>query len=134
LVLLAARNNIFGLTGGARGYPDVPGASLTLTGPDGASWTLLQADVIQKANDWHFACFWLVLTVFAVRRLSKSRMGRAWRAIQADELAAEACGVNTRWNKTVAFAFAAGLGGLAGAIQATYLRNVAWNNFHFLYS
>jgi branched-chain amino acid transport system permease protein len=132
LVLLAARNNIFGLTGGARGYPDVPGARL-----DFSFWQpgwIIETQVTTKANDWFFACFWLVLSVFFVSRLSRSKLGRAWRAIQADELAAQSCGVNARWFKTLAFAFAAALGGLAGAIQAVHLRNVAWNNFTFLIS
>jgi len=143
LVLLSARNNIFGLTKGTAGYPGVPPATLDLSFLQKlglfASWpaekfVLLKAQVGDKRVDYYIAAAWLILVVLVIKRLATSRLGRAWRAIQADELAAQSVGIDTRWYKTQAFAVAAALGGLAGAIQAAHLQNVAWNNFTFLVS
>jgi len=142
LVMLAAKNNIFGLTNGTRGFPDVPGASLDLGWVQSlgfftdvpAEQLVLRTSVTDKLLDWYVVAFWLVLVVFALNRLSASRVGRAWRAIREDELAAEACGINTRLYKTQAFAISAALGALAGAVQAAALHNVDWANFKFLVS
>jgi branched-chain amino acid transport system permease protein len=48
----------------------------------------------------------------------RSRIGRAFRAIRADEEAAEAVGIETTWYKVLAFAQGAALSGLAGALYA----------------
>ncbi|RLI52896.1 MAG: branched-chain amino acid ABC transporter permease, partial [Candidatus Thorarchaeota archaeon] len=45
-----------------------------------------------------------VLTIIAVNRLDKSRIGRAWVAIREDEVAAELSGVPTTWLKLLAYA------------------------------
>ena len=67
--------------------------------------------------------YWLVLTViilivFGVRNLARSRVGRAWVAIREDEDAAEIMGVPTFLFKLWAFAIGAAVGGLAGAMFA----------------
>ena len=67
-------------------------------------------------------------------RLSRSRLGRAWRALREDEVAAEACGINAQWSKTVAFAISAGFGGLAGAMLASYAAFVDYRQFTFMTS
>jgi branched-chain amino acid transport system permease protein len=142
LVILAARNNIFGLTGGTRGFPDVPGASVNMAWLQYLGFfrdldpalLRLETSVTEKIYDWYVVAFWLVLVVFFFQRLTRSRVGRAWRAIREDELAAQACGINTRWIKTQAFMISAGLGALAGAMQAAALRNVDWANFKFITS
>ena len=67
--------------------------------------------------------YWLVLTViilmvFGVRNLDRSRVGRAWVAIREDEDAAEIMGVPTFKFKLWAFAIGAAIGGLSGALFA----------------
>ncbi len=67
--------------------------------------------------------YWLVLTViivviFLIRNLARSRVGRAWIAIREDEDAAELMGVQTFKFKLWAFAIGAAVGGLSGAIWA----------------
>jgi branched-chain amino acid transport system permease protein len=75
--------------------------------------------------------YWLVLTaiimvIFLVRNLARSRVGRAWIAIREDEDAAELMGVQTFKFKLWAFAIGAAVGGLSGAIwagQATFVNS-----------
>jgi branched-chain amino acid transport system permease protein len=68
--------------------------------------------------------YWLVLTliilvVFGVRNLVRSRVGRAWVAIREDEDAAEIMGVPTFKFKLWAFAIGATIGGLSGGLWAS---------------
>jgi branched-chain amino acid transport system permease protein len=68
--------------------------------------------------------FYLVLVAFAVvlvalYMLNSSRTGRALRALREDPLAAEAMGMPVNRLKLVAFAFGAGVAGLAGAIYGS---------------
>ena len=62
----------------------------------------------------------VVLTVILCGRLQGSRIGRAWRAIRDDEMAAQAMGINTRNLKLLAFGIGASFGGVAGALFAAF--------------
>jgi branched-chain amino acid transport system permease protein len=69
--------------------------------------------------------FWLALTtvilvIFAVRNLDRSRVGRSWLAIREDEEAAEVMGVRTVKFKLWAFAIGACVGGFGGVLFAGY--------------
>ncbi len=61
-----------------------------------------------------------LLVVFVGVRLQDSRIGRAWVAIREDEIAAKACGINTRNVKLLAFAMGATFGGVAGGLFAGF--------------
>ena len=66
--------------------------------------------------------YWLTLSIllvilFLVGNIERSRVGRAWIAIREDEDAAETMGVPTFKYKVWAFALGAGVGGLAGALM-----------------
>jgi len=56
--------------------------------------------------------------VFFCTRLNRSRVGRAFAAIKADEAAAEAMGINTTYYKLLAFALGALIAGIAGGLSA----------------
>lgn len=60
----------------------------------------------------------LAFLVFFCIRLNKSRVGRAFAAIKADEAAAEAMGINTTYYKLLAFALGALIAGIAGGLSA----------------
>jgi branched-chain amino acid transport system permease protein len=67
--------------------------------------------------------FWLglsviIVVIFAVRNLDRSRVGRSWLAIREDEEAAEIMGVRTIKYKLWAFAIGAFIGGLGGVMFA----------------
>lgn len=69
----------------------------------------------------------VILIVFAMARIERSRFGRALLAIREDEIAAETMGINTFRYKIVAFAlgsFCAGLGGSLYAHFITYINPV----------
>ncbi|MCB8945776.1 MAG: branched-chain amino acid ABC transporter permease [Ardenticatenaceae bacterium] len=60
----------------------------------------------------------LVIVYIFVNHVNHSRIGRAWRAMREDELAAEVMGMPTRNLKLLAFAIGAGIAALAGAVDA----------------
>jgi branched-chain amino acid transport system permease protein len=67
--------------------------------------------------------YWLVLSViimlvFLIRNLVRSRVGRAWVAIREDEDAAELMGVPVFRFKLWAFAMGAAIGGMSGGLWA----------------
>jgi branched-chain amino acid transport system permease protein len=71
----------------------------------------------------------LVVIVLIIYHLYQSRIGRAWRAMREDELAAEAMGMPTRRLKLQAFAVGAAIAGLSGALFAAWQGSVFPNNF-----
>jgi branched-chain amino acid transport system permease protein len=60
----------------------------------------------------------LTASVALVVRLQRSHLGRAWRAIREDEVAAQASGVQLAGHKSLAFAIGAFLAGIAGSLLA----------------
>lgn len=69
----------------------------------------------------------LIVVYITVTHLNQSRIGRAWRAIREDELAAEVMGIPTRRLKLLAFAIGAAIAALAGATDAAFQGNVVPN-------
>ena len=75
----------------------------------------------------------LIIIGIAIR-LERSRVGRAWAAIREDEVAAKACGINTRNVKLLAFAMGATFGGVAGGLFAGFQQFVSPESFGLLES
>ncbi len=59
-----------------------------------------------------------LLTIFVVRRLQDSRIGRAWVALREDEIACQAMGIDKTRTKLSAFALGATWAGMAGVVFA----------------
>ncbi|MDX1990957.1 MAG: branched-chain amino acid ABC transporter permease [bacterium] len=97
------------ITGGATGIFGIPQ-------PLGAS---------QKLEYLVFAGPMLLLCIFFMYRLERTRVGRAFSAIREDELAAAAMGINVTFHKVLAFTMGAVLAGLVGAVSAHFLNT--WN-------
>lgn len=74
------------------------------------------------------------ISVFVLKRLDKSRIGRAWVAMREDETAAEAMGVPTLRLKLLAFSLAAFWGGVAGVFFAGKQLFVSPESFNFMES
>jgi len=75
-----------------------------------------------------FTYFLMILltlfTIFVVRRLQDSRIGRAWMALREDEIACQAMGINKTRTKLSAFALGAtwaGMGGVVFAAKTTFI-------------
>lgn len=138
LVIMVAKNWV-NVTRGPAGYPDVPRpvldfswlAPLLGAAPEKLRIVFTGAD---RALYWYVAAALLGLCMLISNRLERSRVGRAWLAIREDEVAAEACGIDARWYKTLAFAVSAAIGALAGAFQGSYLTLVDYRNYEFMTS
>ncbi|MDR2110808.1 MAG: branched-chain amino acid ABC transporter permease [Spirochaetaceae bacterium] len=104
--------NWVSLTGGPMGIPQVP--SIRVFG------------FVFKNNTRYYYLFlgFLILTIIVVRRIVKSRFGRAVIAIRDDEVAARAMGINTVRHKIITFTISTGFAGLAGIFLAHYTRFV----------
>ncbi len=62
----------------------------------------------------------VVATVITSQRLQDSRLGRAWKAMRDDEVAAQAMGIHVRNMKLMAFGVGASFGGMAGVCFAAF--------------
>lgn len=83
---------------------------------------------------YYFFLALALLVMLAGLRLQNSRIGRAWAAIREDEMAAKACGINTRNIKLLAFAMGASFGGLAGGLFASFQEFVSPESFSLMES
>lgn len=66
----------------------------------------------------------LLLLAFFTRNVVRTRIGRAFQAVRDREVAAELMGINIARTKIIAFTYSSVLGGLSGALFASYLREV----------
>jgi branched-chain amino acid transport system permease protein len=108
--LYAARNE--GILQGQRGIPSIPH-------PPGQYSDGKDIFGVTDARPYYWlALTVIILIVFGVRNLARSRVGRAWVAIREDEDAAQIMGVPTFLFKLAAFAIGAAIGGLSGALFA----------------
>lgn len=76
----------------------------------------------------------LLLALGLCRRLLASRLGRAWRALREDEVAAAACGIDPGVAKTWAFAVSGALSGLAGGLYAHWIGFIDPEQFGLMFS
>lgn len=85
------------------------------------------------ADAYMIGAFVLVLTLL-IWLLERSRIGRAFDAVAADEEAASGIGINVRMIKVAAFALGALIAGMAGGLYGHYLLYIEPGNFTFLIS
>jgi branched-chain amino acid transport system permease protein len=71
--------------------------------------------------------FWIfamaIMTIAIVRNIAVSTFGRALTAVRADEIAAEAMGIDTTRYKVLAFVISAALAGVAGGLSGQLFAN-----------
>lgn len=72
---------------------------------------------------------WLAIVLIVIYRLNQSRIGRAWRSMGEDALAAETMGMPTRNLKLLAFATGACIAGVTGALFASWQGSAFSQNF-----
>jgi len=89
---------------------------------------------IDGHTTWSWAYLVMVITVMIIFVIIKSKHGRAIMSINANEIAAESCGVNTTFYKTMAFSVAAFFGGVGGVLYAHYIKILDPSNFGFMKS
>ena len=70
-------------------------------------------------NQFYFVTLVILLfTLFAVRRLEQSKLGRSWKAVRENEIAAQAMGIPLVKTKLMAFALGASFSGIMGVVFA----------------
>lgn len=119
IVRIALINNPWDLTGGVNGIMGIPRPSLGF-------FTIHTVE-----HYYYFILLFIVLFVLALKRLEKSRIGRAWTCIREDDTAAEAMGIDTASLKLLAFVLGAAGAGIAGNIYAAKMTLIAPESFNF---
>lgn len=107
VALPSLANRYPGLLGGDQGL----GVDITVPSGLGSSFPLT------RWQAW-IACAAALLTLVALANLARSRIGRSWRAVRDDEVAAALAGLNVARLRILAFVVSAACGGLAGALYA----------------
>jgi len=114
-------NNLTELTGGDTGL-----AGLEQPGFFGFQFT---ASTLEA---WYLVALAVIIfSIFMIRRLVDSRIGRAWMAMREDEIAASSMGINLVRTKLLAFGLGASFAGFAGAIYANSLGSANPSSFRF---
>jgi branched-chain amino acid transport system permease protein len=123
IIRISANNSDW--LGGSRGITSIPHP------PDIGPITF---GVLDPEHYYWLGLSVIIVLIFFLLRLERSRVGRAWTAIREDEDAAELMGVPTFKFKLWAFAIGAGVGGLAGNLYASQVGFINPDNFPFLTS
>ena len=74
------------------------------------------------------------IVCFLIHAMMKSRHGRAILSVRENEIAAESCGINLTYYKTLGFTASAFFAGVAGALYASYLGILNPSGFGFMKS
>lgn len=116
-------NNWISLTNGPDGLPGIVspetipffgGSSLSFKNP---------------ASYYFLVGIFLLFTIAVIRRLLRSRVGRAFIGVRGNETLAGALGINSMRYKLTAFTVAAVFAGWAGSLYAHYLRYICPKDF-----
>jgi branched-chain amino acid transport system permease protein len=75
------------------------------------------------------SCLAALITLFLLANLMRSRVGRSWRAVRDDEVAAALSGLNVARLQIMAFVVSAACAGVGGALLAIVLANVSPGTF-----
>jgi branched-chain amino acid transport system permease protein len=103
--------------------------------PDEPEWVLDAAyfvtgtDLTSSRYVAYFAWITLIITFLLLANLSRSRVGRRWRALRDDEVSAELAGINLGRARMSAFMVSAAAAGAAGGVLAVSARISAPSGF-----
>lgn len=123
--LIILSNDFKPLLGAAQGITKIPGPVLDLSFLN-ARWRLELGNAL---NIYYLIFAAVLLAALIAIRLGGTRLGRAWRAMRADEDVAQAMGVNLVRTKLLAFAVGAAFAGMGGAIFGSWLKGIFPNSF-----
>lgn len=115
--LLVRFDDFRDLFGSAQGIANIPRPIIDLTAFDPA-WRF---ELTGASGIYYLVLAGILLAAAMSARLARSRLGRSWMALRADEDVAQAMGINLMQIKLTAFAISAAFAGMAGAVQGTRL-------------
>ena len=131
-----------GLPGLALHFNELLGGEqgLTVSSPDRPDWFTETIRTLSgnpaSGVKWiaYIAVACLLVTYFLLANLMRSRVGRTWRAVRDQEVAAELAGINLGVWRVIAFVVSAAAAGLAGAVLALVVRLTAPTAFTIVLS
>jgi branched-chain amino acid transport system permease protein len=124
LIIFQAATN-FSFDGGSQGISVIPHP------PSIDHIKSLSYGVINFKPYWYLVLAVIFVAIGVVRRLERSRVGRAWIAIREDEDVAELMGVPTYRFRLWAFAIGAAIGGAGGVLFASEANHIEPGNFSY---
>lgn len=127
-IIRTTANNLDTITGGPQGVTSIPHPAIRI-GAVNLVWGVLT----DPKYYWLLLVF-VVLWVWAISLLNRSRIGRAWIAVREDEVAAAAMGVPVVRMKLAAFAIGACTAGVGGVIYAEQVNFINPPTFNVLQS
>jgi branched-chain amino acid transport system permease protein len=119
--------------GGPRGIAGIPHPP-SIEGFELFGFEPFKYGVLDGRPYYYLVALAIILVIILVKRLERSRVGRAWAAIREDEDAAELMGVPTLKFKLWAFVMGAAVGGVAGVLFAAKVNAIVPDNFPFILS
>ena len=94
-----------------------------------AVYFLTAHDVSSSKYLAYLGWFGLIVTFVLLANMSASRMGRTWRAVRDDAVAAEIAGINVGRARVTAFVVSAACAGLGGSVMVMVVRLAAPSGF-----
>jgi len=116
-------NNWDYLTNGPKGLPRV--------GERIQPIKLFNFTFTEEIHYFYLILFFVVCSLFALRRIERSKIGRAFVAIREDEVAAEITGINTAYIKLFSFVMSSMFAAIAGVIYVHWIGFVSPESFTF---
>jgi branched-chain amino acid transport system permease protein len=123
-----------GLPALANRFPATFGGSngLTINPPTVPSW-LGSNFTLEQWQAW-IACAGALVVLFVLYNLIRSGVGRSFRAVRDDEIAASLCGLRVGRMQTLAFVVSAGCAGLGGGLYAIVVGTATPSGFQLTLS
>jgi len=81
-----------------------------------------------------FVVIVMLLGIYMLKKMTGSRIGRAWMTIREDETVAQSMGINTTYYKVLVFAIGGAYAGAAGALFAHKVSYISAESFGFTIS
>ena len=117
VILFSIMNNWMDLTRGPLGIPGIP------------SIQLFGISIDRKISFLVLSLFFVSLSWYVLRNMSKSGFGKILKAISEDEIYIQSIGKNVYLSKTVSFTFSAMLAAIPGALYAHYISYIDPTSF-----
>ena len=91
--------------------------------------SLLGVDIVRPSEFYWLALVFAVGIALLLWQLSRSHLGRSWRAIREDETAALTVAIRADHYKALAFGLSAAIAGLGGALIAHFYGYISYDSF-----
>jgi len=117
-ITLDVLKNLEAITKGTQGINPLPRPTI-------GGWTI----ELQDERSWYYLLLLiLAVAVLCVRRLERSRTGRAWLSIREDALASQCMGIPPKRTRMIAFATGSAVAAIGGALFAALLSSTGEPN------